>query len=117
MMKSIAAILIGGTPLIMAIITNIFPAKKMSNWYGYRTALARTNQDTWDEAQRYSTDIMTYIGYITLPLVFAIFYFTTNTWWVLAVAMTMPVLVVVSVVVFTEKHLTKTFDEDGDRIN
>src|ERR1700754_2388010 len=59
---------IGMILLIIGSIQHYFPPKKINNWYGYRTPSAQRNQQTWDEANRYSANYMIKCG-ITLVII------------------------------------------------
>ncbi|TBX71214.1 SdpI family protein [Flavobacterium silvisoli] len=58
----ITTFLIGVVLTITAILTKLFPPKKINYLYGYRTAASMKNQQTWDFAQKYSTKIMVSLG-------------------------------------------------------
>lgn len=64
--------LLGPLLVIIVIVVNIFPPKKINDLYGYRTARSKQNQKNWDEAQRYSgrLSLWLFIGLslIELPL-------------------------------------------------
>lgn len=56
--------------MIMGIIMNIFPPKKINSLYGYRTASSMESQTKWDFAQKYSAKIMAIIGIILMVISF-----------------------------------------------
>jgi hypothetical protein len=54
--------LIGILFVILGLIQKILPPKTINNWYGYRTTLARSSQEMWDEGNKYSADFMIRAG-------------------------------------------------------
>jgi len=56
--------LIGLIFIVIGLLQKYLPPKGINRWYGYRTPAARTNQQTWDEANRYSANFMIYSGMI-----------------------------------------------------
>jgi hypothetical protein len=56
--------LIGVLFVILGIIQRYLPPKNINNWYGYRTAKARSSQEMWKEGNKYSADFMVKAGMI-----------------------------------------------------
>lgn len=86
--------------------------KSINSWYGYRTTTSMKSQATWDEANRYSAQIMLYVAYIYCALT-VISYFTIKgleSFQFCGVAL---VIMPLSTIVFTELHLNKKFDKEG----
>lgn len=111
--------LIGLVFIIMGYIQKAYPPKKINKYYGYRTPAATKNQETWDEANRYSAGIMIKTGLILLiagliltfllqiipmpeKIKFALTYLM-----LLASSMGSAITMLTS----TERHLEKTFDK------
>jgi uncharacterized membrane protein len=46
----------------MSAITLFYPPEKINTGYGYRTKASMRNQQTWDEANRYSSRLMLFCG-------------------------------------------------------
>jgi len=65
--------LIGLLYIIIGALQRYLPPKTPNRWYGYRTATAKTNQQTWDEANRYSAVYMMKAGAIVLVAGFIIY--------------------------------------------
>lgn len=111
--------LIGVVYFIAGYIQKRFPPKKINNLYGYRTAAATKNQETWDEANRYSALVMIKSGLILLiaGLILSFLFqvipmpekikFALTYLLILASAMGSAIIMLTS----TERHLEKTFDE------
>jgi uncharacterized membrane protein len=51
---------------LAAFITLKFPPKKINSIYGYRTSRSMKNQENWDLAQRFSSQLMLKQGLILL---------------------------------------------------
>jgi hypothetical protein len=65
--------LIGLIFIIIGLLQKYLPPKSINRWYGYRTPNARTNQQTWDEANRYSANFMIKAGLFALVIGFVIY--------------------------------------------
>jgi uncharacterized membrane protein len=110
--------LIGVVFLIAGFIQKRFPPKRINNLYGYRTASAQKNQQTWDEANRYSavymikTSLFLLIAGIVLTLLIRVLSVPPKIkfalWYLLILASAMGSAIVM--MVSTERHLEKTFD-------
>jgi len=111
--------LIGVLLIIIGAIQHFFPPKRINNYYGYRMPSAQKNQQTWDEANRYSAICMIKCGVVVTILgVILTFIFMQTTMpanlrdglaiFTLLVSGMAPVLVMI---VATEKHLSKKFDQ------
>jgi len=101
--------------IFMLILCYIFkknPPKKINEFYGYRTRRAMANETIWKAANSYATAFMIkmclysfvfpVLGYLLFPDLNVIITITANT------------LLIVSVMWFTEKHLDKSFDKNGN---
>jgi uncharacterized membrane protein len=65
--------LIGLIFIVIGLLQKYLPPKSINRWYGYRTPNARTNQQTWDEANRYSANFMIKAGLFALVIGFVIY--------------------------------------------
>ena len=72
------------------------------------------NQETWDESNRYSINLMISIGIIT-TLVQGIFYFALGPKNAVAIATAVMVVLLLITIRMTENHLKKMFDKEGKR--
>ncbi|HEY0244904.1 MAG TPA: SdpI family protein [Mucilaginibacter sp.] len=103
--------------LIIGVILHYFPPKKINNWYGYRTPASQQNQQTWDEANRYSAIYMMKCGLVVLVagLLLTLIMNMVTVPFKIREAITVfaflisGMLPAVLMIVTTEKHLTKTF--------
>jgi uncharacterized membrane protein len=60
--------IVGFVFAVAALITLKFPPKKINSLYGYRTSRSMKNQENWDLAQRFSSQLMLKQGLIMLLL-------------------------------------------------
>jgi uncharacterized membrane protein len=62
--------------LLAAIITYIFPPKKINYFYGYRTSSSMKSKETWDFAQKYSSIQMMFLAVtmFVISIVFSVFH-------------------------------------------
>lgn len=63
-------LLIGSIFIVTALITKIFPPKRINALYGYRTPKSIQNQETWNFAQKYSSNKMIQIGLFLVVISF-----------------------------------------------
>jgi uncharacterized membrane protein len=111
--------LLGVIFLTAAYIQKWYPPKKINALYGYRTPASMKNQQTWDEANRYSTKLMIRYALIMLAIGLLITALVENmrmdkdafmlikVGLMIASAIGMAVLLIIN----TEKHLHNTFDK------
>jgi uncharacterized membrane protein len=100
---------------ILGLISKIFPPKKINWIYGYRTSSSMKNIDTWNVANKYSTELMLMEG-IVLTIVGVVTLFISDTGVAGAImAIGLVLLSTIILIVATEKHLKKVFDKDGNR--
>ena len=60
--------IVGFVFALAAFITLKFPPKKINSIYGYRTSRSMKNQENWDLAQRFSSQLMLKQGLFMLVL-------------------------------------------------
>ncbi|RYE20310.1 MAG: SdpI family protein [Sphingobacteriales bacterium] len=111
--------LIGIIFLVIGFIQKRFPPKSINAFYGYRMPSSMKNQQTWDVANRYSALFMVKSGIIWILTGVALSVtlgvidmpdkvrMSISAIVLIAAAITSCVLIIV----FTEKHLSKTFDK------
>ncbi len=105
---------LGPLVLLIAILFKAFPPKKINYIYGYRMPGAMINQDTWDEANRYSSKWLVYLSLVSTGIQFILIFLLTPGA-SLIFASVLICIAVLAVVPITERHLSKTFDEKGIR--
>lgn len=112
-------------PVSMIIIGKVFcknPPKTINGVYGYRTARAMKNKDTWDFAQRYCGRLWCRIGVVLLALsVLAMLpplgkdTDAVGIWG--GIIALIQVIVLITAIFPVEQALKKNFDENGKRRN
>ena len=108
----IAQLFIGPLFLVLAIIFRAFPPKSINSFYGYRTAYSMTSQEVWDEANRYSFNLMLWIG-IIVTLTQVVLQFTVEGDLKMLIPTIMLVTLLIAMIPATEVHLRKHFDKEG----
>ncbi|HBC95306.1 MAG TPA: hypothetical protein DC034_00735 [Clostridium sp.] len=111
----IYSLVFGLVTLAFGVIPKMVRPKKINSWYGYRTDISMKNQDTWNEANRYSTNQYVLAGIILLILGEIGHYFLHGKGYLVPLIGFIPVLM--CTVFTTEKHMKKIFDENGKRIH
>jgi len=98
--------------LLIALLFKKFPPKEINYFYGYRTRRAMANQKIWKAANSYATAAMVKVCLISFifPLLFYFLYPTLN----LPLTIGANTLLIISTMWFTEKHLDKSFDKNGN---
>lgn len=119
--------------IFMFIVTLLIPAALLLTWYlcpklktinnasGYRSKWSMQNQDTWDFAQKYCSKISLYMFFPSLILAIAIMPAMISKsigrigWIGLGITMIQMMSFIV-IMIYTEKALKKTFDENGNKV-
>lgn len=115
--------LVGVILYLAGFIIQRFPPKKINNWYGYRTASSMKDQQSWDEANRYSARLMMRVGLISLITGIIV---TTIVNYLLAdkkmaeglmagITIASAIIPAVLVITSTERHLDKIFNNNEIR--
>lgn len=110
--------LIGIIFYMAGIIMQRFPPKKINSLYGYRTISSMKNQQTWDEANRFSArwmvgcGMLVFIFGVVLTMVVYIYIEPAKTRsLILAASLLLSAIVpAILVLIITEKHLKETFN-------
>lgn len=105
--------LVGIICIIADFIFKTFLPRKTNSIYGYRTPLSMKNQDTWNEAQKYSANTFLILGFIYVALEFILNYLIKDIsigYKNIIVLMGFVIMIVVD-----EVHLRKVFNKDGSR--
>ena len=96
------------------------PPKEINSIFGYRTAMSKTNKDTWLFAQKYSGKLMFIIGAILslLSIVVILLLLDTETGTLRVLGSYLPIAHLIFIMIpiaLTEKALSKNFDISGNR--
>jgi uncharacterized membrane protein len=59
-------VLIGAIFIVAGILSGLYPPKKISHYYGYRTRRSMRDQESWDFANRFAPKVMTWAGVVSL---------------------------------------------------
>lgn len=106
---------IGMMLFIVGLLFIMFPPKNINSFYGYRTTNSRRNLDTWKVANSYSAILMAIEGLILAVIGLLTTFFNDNNAIETALGIGLMFSSFIILVVATEKHLNKLFDEDGNR--
>jgi len=102
--------LVGVIFILVGCIMLLFPPKKINSLYGYRTTRSMKNQEQWDFAQKYSSKLLIFCGFILSLISLTGFFinFQNNTE---AIVSTILIIVaIIPVLVKTEKAIKSKFD-------
>lgn len=101
--------------LIVGLVQLRWPPKKINSFYGYRTPRSMRNQDTWVEANRFSSLLLVRLGmYLLFGGIVVAFLPTMHPMVYIAyLLLVLPMAIVL--LVATERHLKNVFDERGLR--
>lgn len=105
--------LVGVICMVLGFIFKVFPPRKINGIYGYRTKLSMKNQDTWNEAQKYSANTFVIFGFIYVSLQFVLSYLIRN----ISIGYENIIILIglVIMIILDEVHLKKVFNKDGSR--
>ncbi|PIH04121.1 SdpI family protein [Clostridium combesii] len=104
-------IILGIICIAIGFIFKAFPPQKINYIWGYRTILSMKNQDTWNEAHKYSANTFIVLGFVFVPLQFVLSELNISYGYekiVLSVCF-------VIMIILNEVHLKKVFNNDGSR--
>ncbi|MBE9586567.1 SdpI family protein [Mucilaginibacter sp. JRF] len=110
--------LIGVIFIIVGYIQQRFPPRKINPLYGYRMPSSMKNQQTWDEGNRYAARymvrsgfVLTMLGVITTTFL-GFINIDKDTFMMITAMLLIPSAIgsCIMLVVSTEKHLSRTFD-------
>jgi uncharacterized membrane protein len=114
--------LIGAIFFIVGVIMKYFPPKHINSSYGYRTSSSMENQHTWDEANSYSARLMIVMGVglfifgMTLTILMDVLVITAKTQGVIlaVTTITLTIATAILLLLITERHLKKTFNNKDE---
>lgn len=90
------------------------PPKNINSFSGYRTQASMRNQQTWNEGNRYSSRIMIIIGAVMLTIGLLSFFILFLQELHVLIAAGFTIIAALSIMLFTERHLEKKFDNTGN---
>ncbi len=105
--------LTGFIVLLVSVITILYPPKEINSLYGYRTKSSMKNQQTWDEANRYSSKLMLAVSIIAI-IISALIVYIFKTEKAILISVVITLLLIVSVIPLTEWHLKKKFGPEAE---
>jgi uncharacterized membrane protein len=104
-MGALPLFIVGFVFALAAFITLKFPPKKINSTYGYRTSRSMKNQENWDLAQRFSSQLMLKQGLIMLVLAFILAILPITTEVATLISLLLLLASVINLFVQTEKRL------------
>ena len=105
---------VNGLLFLMSIIFNLFPPKKINNFYGYRTPRTIQNQDIWEFANSvFNKTLLSYsaIGFLASMLLTYLYQDFMDSWFPMAFLF----FTLLVCIVKTENLLNQYFDKEGNR--
>ncbi|NQX77480.1 SdpI family protein [Gilvibacter sp.] len=100
-----------GVMIVLAWLFKKYPPKKINSFYGYRTPKSMKTQATWDFANQYSSLLMMQITLYSFVLPFLCYLFFPHL--NILITLTGHSLLLLLILVFTERELKARFDQDG----
>lgn len=110
-------LLVGHVFVMSGMLFNTIPSKKINWIYGYRHYLSIKNIGTWESAKRYSAQLMLIGGVAFLVIGLLTLYLPDTGVIGTVIAFALLIAFIIMLVITTEKHLKKLFDEDQKRKN
>jgi uncharacterized membrane protein len=104
-MGALPLFIVGFVFALAAFITLKFPPKKINSIYGYRTSRSMKNQENWDLAQRFSSQLMLKQGLIMFVMAFILAVLPISAEVSTLISMLLLVTSVINLFVQTEKRL------------
>lgn len=104
-----------GFILFLAYMLRKFPPKNINHFYGYRTKRSMRNQEAWKVANDYSSKLMLRFSLYSF-LIPALGYFSFPEYNLL-ITIVINTILVVSIIYYTEQHLGKHFDTEGNQLS
>ena len=105
---------VNGLLFLMSIIFNLFPPKKINNFYGYRTPRTIQNQDIWEFANSvFNKTLLSYsaIGFLASMLLTYLYQNLMDSWFPMAFLF----FTLLVCIIKTENLLNQYFDKEGNR--
>lgn len=108
--------IVGLIIVIVGLVQKYYPPKRINDLYGYRSETAKQNQQTWNEANRYSANLMVKSGFIAVVTGLIMTPFIAIKYeWIMAVSASFTGIgCAVILMIKTENHLEKTFNKKSE---
>ncbi|MEM7186945.1 MAG: SdpI family protein [Bacteroidota bacterium] len=100
--------------LLLALFFRRKPPAKINHLYGYRTKRSMKNQATWKAGNDYSARMFVQMSWALLilpPLLYVLY-----PQWILLLTIGVQLVLLICLMIFTEKYLKQRFDQDGHPI-
>lgn len=102
--------------IICGIALKLWAPEEVSGIFGYRTFFSMKNKETWKEGNEFSAMMMIVSGIICLLLSLTItFFYKDDPSISRKISGIVTVILVLGSIFYTEIHLKKVFDKDGNR--
>ncbi len=105
---------VNGLLLLISVIFNYFPPKKINNLYGYRTHKSMLNQDIWDFSNAVFNKTLLSYGAASFVVAMLLAYLNPEmmqSW----APMALLFFTVIVCIYKTEQEIKKNFDDEGKR--
>ncbi len=101
-------LIIGILMLTMATTFKVFPPKQINYFYGYRTRLSKSSEESWKEAQRYSAITMIILSIILISIGFVL-NLMFNTSCILLLVQFVLFLISLAIMIFIDENHLKSY--------
>lgn len=102
----------GAIFVIAALVTLVFPPKKINYLYGYRTKASMKNQMVWDFSQRFSGIKMVQTGLALVAFSFLNYFMNLNGGLQISIGLTAVIIACVFLFFATERAIRKNFPNE-----
>lgn len=102
--------------IIIGVIFKLWPPEHINDMMGYRTPFSKKNKEVWDEGNRFSSIMMIVSGIMTTIISILItFLYKNSPGAAVSISTICSLIITLGFVFYTEIHLRKIFDKDGNR--
>ena len=112
---AIIALVTGFPFVLMGLVFKFFPPKDINSIYGYRTSSSMRNPETWQSANQFAAKLMIQMGALLVGVGVVTYVLPPSPVTGGLAGIALVILTVVMQIYFTEKHISKHFDEKGKR--
>ena len=104
---------IGMMAIVFGLIFKVFGTGERDYMFGYKTKLSMRNQDTWNEAQKYSANSFIILGFIYIALGFILSKLIGDV--SVSFQLHLCIIALAIILIFDEIHMRIVFNKDGSR--